>query len=115
MLSEPLSLAAAALRLHTTPRMLRYREALGLLPPHRRRRYGSAELAAAAYAVEMEQTYDVSPKTLAFALRAVTDPAVRQDIVRLGELTGRLGRAEHAGQDGVRPALSSVRTPGSSR
>jgi hypothetical protein len=88
-MSDVLSRTAAASELHTTPRMLRYREALGVLPPTERQ-YGSAELAAAEYAVELEQLYDISPKTLAFALRAVLDDDVRADVLRLGELTGRL-------------------------
>jgi MerR family transcriptional regulator, copper efflux regulator len=87
-----LSITAAARRLRTTPRMLRYREALGLLPgdraPRTHRRYDEESLRAAAYAITLEQSYDVTPSALAFALRALTDPVVNADVRRLSELTG---------------------------
>lgn len=88
-------ISAAADRLGTTPRMLRYREALGLLPPGadapgRHRHYAHGDLAAAAWAVEVERRHQVGPAELAFALRALSDPAVAADVRRLGELTGRL-------------------------
>jgi len=72
--------------------MLRYRESLGLLPPAgapgAHRRYDEGALRAAAYAITLEQTYDVSPSALAFALRALTDPVVNADVRRLSQLTG---------------------------
>lgn len=87
-----MSITAAARQLRTTPRMLRYRESLGLLPANRvpgaHRRYDEESLRAAAYAITLEQSYDVSPSALAFALRALTDPAVNSDVRRLSELTG---------------------------
>ena len=87
-----LSITAAARKLRTTPRMLRYRESLGLLPadrlPGAHRRYDEETLQAAAYAITLEQSYDVSPSALAFALRALTDPVVNADVRRLSELTG---------------------------
>lgn len=87
-----LSITAAARRLRTTPRMLRYRESLGLLPadrvPGTHRRYDEEALRAAAYAIRLEQSYDVTPSALAFALRAITDPVVHADVRRLSELTG---------------------------
>lgn len=87
-----LSIAAAARQLRTTPRMLRYRESLGLLPadraPRAHRRYDEESLRAAAYAITLEQSYDVTPSALAFALRALTDPRVNADVRRLSELTG---------------------------
>jgi MerR family transcriptional regulator, copper efflux regulator len=87
-----LSITAAAQRLRTTPRMLRYRESLGLLPAHgaagAHRRYDEEALRAAAYAITLEQTYDVSPSALAFALRTLTDPVVNADVRRLSQLTG---------------------------
>jgi MerR family transcriptional regulator, copper efflux regulator len=87
-----LSIAAAARQLRTTPRMLRYRETLGLLPgdrePRSHRRYDEESLRAAAYAIMLEQSYDVTPSALAFALRALTDPRVNADVRRLSELTG---------------------------
>jgi DNA-binding transcriptional MerR regulator len=72
--------------------MLRYRESLGLLPGNRvpgtHRRYDEESLRAAAYAIRLEQSYDVTPSALAFALRAITDPVVNADVRRLSELTG---------------------------
>jgi MerR family copper efflux transcriptional regulator len=98
-----LSITEAARRLRTTPRMLRYREALGLLPagraPGAHRRYDEDSLRAASYAIALEHSYDVSPSALAFALRALTEPAVRQDIGRLGELAGRARRSPLAALD----------------
>jgi MerR family copper efflux transcriptional regulator len=76
----------------TSARMLRYRERLGLLPPGgdatQHRRYDEHALATAAYAMELERTYDVSPSTLAFALRAVTDPSVAASLRRLARQVG---------------------------
>jgi MerR family copper efflux transcriptional regulator len=87
-----LSITAAARALQTTPRMLRYRERLGLLPadrlPGTHRRYDEEAMRAAAYAITLEQSYDVSPSALAFALRVLTDPVVHADVRRLSELTG---------------------------
>lgn len=89
-----LAIREAAERLRTTPRMLRYREKLGLLPgthsPGSHRRYDETALTAAAYAIELERAYDVPPSALAFAVRALTEPPVREDVRRLGELAGRL-------------------------
>src|SRR4051812_39297142 len=84
----------AAHRAGTTPRMLRYREGLGLLPPAadapgRHRQYDDVDVTAARWAATVEQRYGVAPQVLAFALRALTDPAVAADVSRLGELTGR--------------------------
>jgi MerR family copper efflux transcriptional regulator len=98
-----LTIAAAADRLRTTPRMLRYRESLGLLPGGRakgsHRRYDDDALRAAAYAMSLEQAYDVPPSALAFALRALSEPAVGADVRRLGELAGHRGRSPLAALD----------------
>jgi hypothetical protein len=92
----------AAQRLGTSPRMLRYRERLGLLPPVRgteaghgglrggHRRFGEGDLAAVALALRIEHRYDVSPASLAFALRVLTDPAARAEVAELGRRIGRL-------------------------
>jgi len=90
-----LSIAAAAAALGTSPRVLRYREALGLLPAARtdartHRRYGADALAAATLGARLEQRYDVSPAALAFALRVLADPGVASEVRELGRLTGRL-------------------------
>src|SRR6266498_1387824 len=75
---------AAAARLGTTARMLRYRESLGLLAPARTaggyRTYGEHDLLAAAYAADLEERYGVPPAAVAFALRAVHEPALRGEI-----------------------------------
>jgi MerR family copper efflux transcriptional regulator len=98
-----LGIRAAAARLGTTPRMLRYRESLGLLPSERspgaHRRYDERALRAAAYAIALERVYDVSPGELAFALRALTEPAVYDDVRRLSELAGRARRSPLAALD----------------
>jgi MerR family copper efflux transcriptional regulator len=84
----------AAKQLGLSPRMLRYREALGLLPPVRdrgaHRRFGSEELAAVRLAMELERRFDVSPAELAFALRALSEPAVAQAVRDLGVRIGRI-------------------------
>jgi hypothetical protein len=104
----------AARRLQTTARMLRYREALGLLAPQStlagqpggqlcgragggragrpggHRRYDERDLRAAALAAVVEQRYAVGPAALAFALRAVSEPEVGARVRALAELTGRL-------------------------
>jgi DNA-binding transcriptional MerR regulator len=85
----------AARGLGTTPRMLRYREALGLLPRSRssrnsQRQYDERDLAAVRLALELEHRYDVTPAALAFALRALAEPSVAADLRNLGYRTGRL-------------------------
>ncbi|GAB2653327.1 MerR family transcriptional regulator [Kribbella swartbergensis] len=85
----------AARHLGTTPRMLRYREALGLLPRSRpghntQRQYDERDLAAVRLALDLERRYDVTPAALAFALRALAEPSVAADIRNLGYRTGRL-------------------------
>ena len=90
----------AAQRLGTSPRMLRYRDLLGLLPAVRRmptghgsrhRRFGDDDLAAVSLALGIEQRYDVSPAALAFGLRVLTEPGVRADVAELGRRIGRIG------------------------
>ena len=85
----------AARRLGLSPRMLRYRESLGLLPPSRtrapgHRRYGEPELRAAELALELEQRFGVGPAELAFGLRVLAQPGVAARLRELGERTGRL-------------------------
>jgi MerR family transcriptional regulator, copper efflux regulator len=110
----------AAQRLGTSPRMLRYRDLLGLLPPVREpvptrepapvrrrgiipaagrqpglgpghRRFGEKDLAAVELALGIEQRYDISPAELAFGLRVLADPAVRAEVAELGRRIGRIG------------------------
>lgn len=83
--------------------MLRYREALGLLPRRRgggqHRVYGERELLAAACAVELEERHGVSPGALAFALHVLSDPAVEADVRLLGALSQRLASTPIAALD----------------
>jgi hypothetical protein len=92
-------ISEAARRLGTSPRMLRYRDTLGLLPPvreapagdgHRHRRFGRPELEAVGAALRLEQRYDISPAALAFGLRVLADPAARAAVTDLGRRVGRL-------------------------
>jgi hypothetical protein len=105
----------AAERLGTTPRMLRYRESLGLLPalrhpaPRRRarttagsapaagaeaaglhRQFSDADLAALALGFSLERRYDISPAALAFGIRVLADPRVRADVAELGRRIGAI-------------------------
>ena len=96
----------AAQRLGTSPRMLRYRDLLGLLPPLRatrpatgrapsgpsrgHRRFGDDEVAAVSHALRIEQRYDSSPAALAFGLKVLTEPGVRADVAELGRRLGRI-------------------------
>ena len=100
----------AARRLGTSPRMLRYRDSLGLLPEVREqpapgsegrplaagqapthRRFGERDLDAVALALRIERRYDIAPAALAFGLRVLTEPAVRADVAELGRRIGLLG------------------------
>jgi hypothetical protein len=92
----------AAQRLGTSPRMLRYRDSLGLLPRvrdaaagagHRHRQFGTAELDAVTAALRLEQRYDISPAELAFGLRVLAEPSVRAAVADLGRRVGRLPEA----------------------
>ena len=102
----------AAQRLGTSPRMLRYRDLLGLLPQVRERaaarrgvspaasrapgrsaqhrQFGEDDLAAVSLALGIEQRYDVSPAALAFGLRVLTEPGVRAEVAELARRTGRI-------------------------
>jgi MerR family transcriptional regulator, copper efflux regulator len=88
----------AARRLGTSPRMLRYRDSLGLLPglrslaesapPHRQ--FGEDDLDAVALGLAIEHRYDVTPAALAFGLRVLAEPAVRTQVAELGRRIGRI-------------------------
>jgi len=91
-------ISEAARRLGTSPRMLRYRDSLGLLPglrplpasaaPHRQ--FGDHDLGAVALALAIERRYDVTPAALAFGLRVLTEPGVRAEVAELGRRIGRI-------------------------
>jgi MerR family transcriptional regulator, copper efflux regulator len=109
----------AAQRLDMTPRMLRYRESLGLLPVLRGRRgarrpgqarpdpsapgrqppatgagshrqFSDADLAAVALGLSIERRYDISPVALAFGIRVLADPQARAEVAELGRRLGRI-------------------------
>jgi MerR family transcriptional regulator, copper efflux regulator len=137
----PVRITEAARRLDLTPRMLRYREALGLLPalrPTRRRdvargqgragshrQFSDADLAAVALGLSLERRYDISPVALAFGIRVLADPRVRADVADLGRRIGRIqlppARALDFEQERALRLLSQpmtsghVRRPGESR
>jgi MerR family copper efflux transcriptional regulator len=97
-------ISEAADRLGMSPRMLRYREELGLLPPLRdgargrfrgrrgpaHRQFTEADLEAITAALRLEQRYDITPAALAFGLRVLTEPAVRAAVADLGRKTGHV-------------------------
>jgi MerR family transcriptional regulator, copper efflux regulator len=87
----------ASSRLGISPRMLRYREALGLLPAFRarstaarHRQFDAAELDSVALGLAIEQRYDISPAALAFGLRVLTEPGVRAEVAELARRIGRI-------------------------
>jgi MerR family transcriptional regulator, copper efflux regulator len=102
-------ISAAAQQLGTSPRMLRYREILGLLPPVREpatrwraagrqrpargpahRQFSRDDLAAVALGMDIERRLDISPAELAFGLRVLSDPRVRAEVAELGRRIGRI-------------------------
>jgi hypothetical protein len=96
-------ISEAAARLGMSPRMLRYREELGLLPLREQptagrrgargpahRQYSEEDLAAIAAALRLEQRYDITPAALAFGLRVLTEPSVRAAVADLGRRTGHV-------------------------
>src|SRR3984885_12803214 len=104
----------AAQRLGTSPRMLRYRESLGLLPTlggagaseavrpagagaggkARRgpghRQFRDQDVDAVALALDLERRLDISPAALAFGLRVLAEPGVRAQVAELGRRIGRI-------------------------
>ncbi|MGH3318869.1 MAG: MerR family transcriptional regulator [Streptosporangiaceae bacterium] len=107
----------AARRLGTSPRMLRYREALGLLPPTKEgsghRHFSAADLEAIALALALEKRFDVSPAALAFALRVLAEPEARFAVYALGERIGRVTTSPARVLDFEKEkALRLLRTPG---
>ena len=101
-------ISAAAQQLGTSPRMLRYRELLGLLPAVREpvtrwraagtrtargpahRQFSRDDLAAVTLGLDIERRLDISPAELAFGLRVLSDPQVRAQVAELGRRLGRI-------------------------
>jgi len=87
------AIAGAAARLGTTPRMLRYRESLGLVRPERTasgyRQFSDDDVVAAALAARLEAEYGVPPAAVAFALRALEDAEVASRLRLLARLARR--------------------------
>jgi len=115
----------AAARLGMSPRMLRYREDLGLLPPLRdrptgrgpaHRQFTEDDLAAITAALAIERRFDITPAALAFGLRVLTDPAARAAVTDLGRRTGHVpagpgaGRALDFEKERALRALGSLRS-----
>ncbi len=110
----------AAQRLGISPRMLRYREELGLLPAirpaaalprpgprqhgpparvqpgrvqpggPRHRQFTAADLDAAALGLSIEGRYDISPAALAFGVRVLADPRTAALVADFGRRIGRI-------------------------
>jgi MerR family transcriptional regulator, copper efflux regulator len=80
----------AARQVGTSARMLRYAEQLGLVAPARTeggyRDYGEHDLAAVAFALELQARHRVTPAALAFGMRALEDPEVAGSLRRLARL-----------------------------
>jgi MerR family transcriptional regulator, copper efflux regulator len=57
-------------------------------PSHRQ--FSEADLEAVAAALELERRYDISPASLAFALRVLAEPPVRAAVADLGRRLGRI-------------------------
>ena len=117
-------ISEAAKRLGMSPRMLRYREDLGLLPPLRdrpsgrgpaHRQFTDEDLAAITAALQIERRYDITPASLAFGLRVLTEPAVRAAVADLGRRTGHVpaspGRALDFEKERALRALGGLRGP----
>ena len=120
----------AARRLGTSPRMLRYREDLGLLPPVRdhfsaslrsarvphgpaHRQFSEEDLAAVAAGLDLERHYDISPAALAFGLRVIAEPSVRAAVVDLARQLGRIPPTPSRALDFEKErALRALRAPG---
>jgi MerR family transcriptional regulator, copper efflux regulator len=97
-------ISEAAQRLGMSPRMLRYREDLGLLPALRdgrggrgprgrgpgHRQFTEDDIEAITAGLRLEQRYDITPAALAFGLRVLTEPAVRAAVADLGRRTGHV-------------------------
>src|SRR6201995_497366 len=97
----------AAARLGMSPRMLRYREDLGLLPPLRDRPTGRGprdpevspeDLPAITAGLAIERRFDITPAALAFGLRVLSDPAARAAVTDLGRRTGHVPAGPGAGR-----------------
>lgn len=106
--SGAVPISTAAELVGTTARMLRYREALGLLPRtqetptgrgHRHRRFTEEDLATIGAGLEMERELDIPPAALAFALRVLAEPELLLRVRRHGERLGRLTAAPARAMD----------------
>jgi MerR family transcriptional regulator, copper efflux regulator len=95
-----IAMSEAARRLALTPRALRYREALGLVPVRhgsgRHRRFTESDIAAVHAALAIEQEYHVGPSEVAFALRALQDPRLAARLRALGDIPSRVLEFEQA-------------------
>src|ERR1700729_3759114 len=97
----------AAARLGLSPRMLRYREDLGLLPPLRdrptgrgqaHRQFTDEDMAAITAGLRLEHQYATPRAALALGLRVLPEPAVRGAVADLGRRTGHVPSGPGAGR-----------------
>ncbi|MEU3305580.1 MerR family transcriptional regulator [Nocardiopsis sp. NPDC055551] len=104
----PVPISAAAERVGSTARMLRYREGLGLLPRtqdppigrgHRHRRFTEEDLRTIRGGLELEREFDIPPAALSFALRVLAEPEVLARVRSHGERLGRLTPAPARAMD----------------
>lgn len=113
----------AAERLGISPRMLRYRESLGLLPRVRpgarsapsapaHRQFSAADLDSVALGLTIEQRYDISPTALAFGLRVLADPATRAQVTELGRRIGRIRPLPALAMDFEKERAQRLLSPG---
>ena len=100
--TAPVPISAAAERVGSTARMLRYREGLGLLPRtqdlptgrgHRHRRFTEEDLRTIERGLDLEREFDIPPAALSFALRVLAEPEVLARVRAHGEQLGRLTAA----------------------
>ncbi len=54
------------------------------------RQFSEEDLEAVAAGLELERRYDISPASLAFGLRVLTEPQVRAAVADLGRRLGRV-------------------------
>lgn len=84
----------AAKVLGISPRMLRYRESLGLLPGAEsrsagaHRQYDDTDLRVVRRCLELERRYGISPAALAFGLKAIGDATMSAQLRLLADQLG---------------------------
>jgi MerR family transcriptional regulator, copper efflux regulator len=106
----------AAKELNMTPRMLRYRAELGLLPAvkaRKHRHFNEATLGVIVHQLTLEREFKISPAALAFALRAINDPYVAGRLRDLLDHLTATASGEVAGHRPHRGRQPPTRVPSS--